>query len=114
MGQHYKYHIFFCLNEKDAGKRCCRRNGAEALWSHTRLRVSQLKQAGLGQVRVNRAGCLGHCSYGPAVVVYPEGVWYRCQTIEEMDKIIDKHLLQGEIVTECVMPEAEVIIKEKQ
>jgi (2Fe-2S) ferredoxin len=49
-------------------------------------------------VRINAAGCLNRCEEGPAVVVYPEGVWYRLQNKSDIEEIISGHLQGGEPV----------------
>ena len=46
-------------------------------------------------MRANAAGCLDQCDKGPAVVVYPEQVWYTCPTAEDAREIIEKHLIGG-------------------
>lgn len=84
------------------------RRGAEFLFLHAKNRLSELGLVGPGKIRVNKAGCLGRCSNGPTVVVYPGGVWYACETITDVDKIIDRHLLNGQVVTECEMPIPEI------
>ncbi|HHJ20247.1 MAG TPA: (2Fe-2S) ferredoxin domain-containing protein, partial [Gammaproteobacteria bacterium] len=38
------------------------------------------------------------CSEGPVVVVYPEAVWYTYVDHEDIDEIIDEHLLNGRVV----------------
>ena len=49
-------------------------------------------------MRVNSAGCLDRCDKGPVLVVYPEGVWYTYVDRDDLDEIIDRHLLQGQVV----------------
>ncbi len=51
-----------------------------------------------GTVRANAAGCLDACANGPSVVVYPEGVWYTLKTRDDAMEVIERHLLQGEVV----------------
>ena len=51
--------------------------------------------SGQGKVRVNKAGCLDRCEQGPVCVVYPEGVWYTYIDEEDVDEIIDSHLING-------------------
>jgi (2Fe-2S) ferredoxin len=95
----FRHHIFFCENERSADdpKGSCKRLGASGLRQHAKERCHAL---GLkGQVRVNTAGCLDACAQGPAIVVYgaadpPEGVWYTARTNEEVDEIIDSHLVK--------------------
>jgi (2Fe-2S) ferredoxin len=35
---------------------------------------------------------------GPVCVVYPEGIWYTYLDEEDVDEIIDSHLVNGEPV----------------
>lgn len=46
-------------------------------------------------MRANAAGCLDACSLGASVVVYPEGVWYGGVQVEDVEEIIEAHLLGG-------------------
>ncbi len=57
--------------------------------------------AGLeGEVRVNRAGCLGVCQQGPIMVVHPEGVWYFDLDEDKLNRIVKEHLQHGKPVQE--------------
>ena len=56
-----------------------------------------------GLVRVNNAGCLDACEHGIAMVVYPEQIWYRAVSLEDIDDILKKHIVGGEIVQRCLM-----------
>ena len=47
---------------------------------------------------MNQAGCLDRCDEGPVAVVYPDGVWYTYRDEKDLDEIISKHLISGEIV----------------
>ena len=60
--------------------------------------------AGKGSVRVNTAGCLDRCSEGPVLVVYPEGTWYTYVDREDIDEILNEHLLNGRIVERLQIP----------
>jgi len=51
--------------------------------------------SGRGQVRVNKSGCLDRCELGPVCVVYPEGIWYTYIDEEDVNEIIDSHLVNG-------------------
>ena len=46
-------------------------------------------------MRVNRAGCLDRCEYGPVMVVYPQGVWYQFVDEHDIDEIIQSHFIEG-------------------
>ena len=56
-------------------------------------------------VRANKCQCLDQCSQGPVVVVYPEGVWYGKVTLEDVDEIIEQHIVGGKVVTRLVIPD---------
>lgn len=94
---YYQRHIFFCCNQRgaDAIRPCCNDGGGEAMRAHAKARVKELGLDGPGGVRVNRAGCMDRCEEGPVAVVYPEGVWYRYATREDVDEIVAEHLRDG-------------------
>ncbi len=94
----YKHHVFFCCNQRDGGRPCCNDKGATELRDYCKKQVKKLGLAGKGQVRVNMAGCLDRCEEGPTVVVYPEGVWYRYADRNDIDEIVDSHLVNGRVV----------------
>jgi len=54
--------------------------------------------SGEGKIRINTAGCLDRCELGPVLVVYPEETWYSYLDREDIDEIIEKHLIGGEVV----------------
>jgi len=55
------------------------------------------------EVAVTKSGCLGQCGSGPAMIVYPEGVWYSVPTLEDAMEILDTHLAGGEVVERLVI-----------
>lgn len=95
---HYQHHVFFCLNERDDGSACCGRHDASAMQQHAKQRIKALGLNGEGRIRVNKSGCLDRCDEGPCIVVYPEAVWYTYVDRDDIDEIIDSHLVGGRIV----------------
>jgi (2Fe-2S) ferredoxin len=91
----YRYHVFFCVNQRENGEPCCADKGAAAMRDYAKGRIKALGLSGPGQVRINQAGCLDRCSEGPVVVVYPEGIWYTYVDREDVDEIIEQHLCGG-------------------
>ena len=57
--------------------------------------MKELGLAGPGKIRVNKAGCLDRCADGPVMVVYPEGVWYTMVDVDDVEEIIQSHLIEG-------------------
>lgn len=95
---YYDKHVFFCINHRDSGKRCCADYDAVACRDHAKARMKALGLHGKGQTRINQAGCLDRCDEGPVLVVYPDNVWYSYVDKEDIDEIIDQHLVKGEVV----------------
>ena len=96
----YEHHVFFCMNERD-GENCrqsCGKAGAEAAQKHAKKRIKALGLSEPGKVRINKAGCLERCEEGPVVVIYPQGTWYTYVDKDDIDDIIDSHILKGQVV----------------
>ncbi|SHH17191.1 NADH-quinone oxidoreductase subunit NuoF [Thermosipho atlanticus] len=51
-------------------------------------------------IKIIETGCMGACSLGPIMVIYPEGVYYQKLTPEAAETIVEEHLLKGRIVQE--------------
>ena len=95
----YQKHIFFCINQKAPGKKCCQLANASEFFDYAKQRIQALGLWGEGKIRVSSSGCLGRCTQGPALVIYPEGVWYTYGSFEDIDTIIDQHVLLGKPVS---------------
>jgi (2Fe-2S) ferredoxin len=95
---YYQRHVFFCLNVREDGAACCGHHDAAEMQQYAKARIKQMGLNGEGRIRVNKAGCLDRCDEGPCIVVYPEAVWYTYVDKQDIDEIIDTHLVKGEIV----------------
>lgn len=95
---HFKHHVFFCINQRDNGEACCATHDAQAMQAYAKERCVALGIHGGNQVRVNRAGCLGRCELGPVLVVYPDATWYTYVDKQDIDEIIQSHLVEGKQV----------------
>ena len=100
---YYKHHIFFCLNQRDNGQDCCAQHNAQALFDHCKAQAKAQGVAGVGGVRVNKAGCLDRCAGGPVAVVYPEGTWYTVVDKADVDEIVQSHFKEGRVVERLVI-----------
>lgn len=97
---YYSRHIFFCVNDRgaDADRPSCNQCGSAQMRDYAKKKMKALGLTGQGKVRVNQAGCLDRCEEGPACVVYPEGVWYTYIDEDDVDEIIESHLVNGKPV----------------
>jgi len=93
--EYYKHHAFFCLNLRTNGNASCDQHDASKLFEYAKNKCKTLNLNGKHQVRVNRAGCLDRCEYGPVMVVYPQGVWYQFVDEHDIDEIIQSHFIEG-------------------
>lgn len=100
---YFQTHLFVCTNERSAGssRGCCKSKGGEILRSYAKRRLKELR---LPEARVNSAGCLDRCELGPVLVLYPEGAWYRADTPEDIDEILDSHVIRGVPVERLLLP----------
>ena len=95
---YYHHHVFFCTNQREGGATCCNNCGAQDMRDYAKARIKALGLSGEGRVRINNAGCLDRCEEGPVIVVYPEGTWYTYVDKEDIDEIIDEHIVNGRVV----------------
>ncbi|MCM1364388.1 MAG: NADH-quinone oxidoreductase subunit NuoF [Faecalibacterium sp.] len=62
-----------------------------------------IKAYGLDEeIRIVQTGCFGLCALGPVVIVYPDGTFYSQVTPDDVEEIVESHLLKGHIVERLV------------
>lgn len=96
---YYHKHVFFCTNQRAEGETCCNNLGAQKLRDYAKDKIKALGiSTEKNRIRINSAGCMDRCDYGPVIVVYPEEVWYTYVDESDIDEIIESHLKNGKVV----------------
>ena len=94
-------HIFLCCDQ--AKPKCCGREASLKAWDHLKRRLKELGLSEQGGIQRTKANCLRVCYEGPIAGVYPEGAWYSRCGPENLDRIIEEHLLGGQVVEELLI-----------
>lgn len=98
----FKKHVFICTNQRIEGARasCGEACGLDLVKQFKK----SIKDSGLGDVvRAQRTGCLDACENGPALVVYPEGIFYGAVKSADIEEIVQEHLLNDRPVKRLVI-----------
>ncbi|MBQ7715258.1 MAG: NADH-quinone oxidoreductase subunit NuoF [Clostridia bacterium] len=93
----YKRHVLVC------GGTGCTSSGSAKI---REVLAEEIKKNGLeNEVTVVKTGCFGLCALGPIMIVYPEGTFYSMVKVEEIPRIVEEHLKNGNIVKEFLYKE---------
>jgi len=98
----YENHIFICVNKRleNPQKKSCSFNGLAIREKF----IEELKKNDLFiKVRANKSGCLGLCNNGPAIVIYPEGIWYSNVTVEDVPIIIKETIIKKKVIKRLML-----------
>lgn len=101
----FQRHLFTCVNLREGADprgSCAKACGGEVA---TALKKGVHERGLKRVVRANKAYCLDQCEHGPVVVVYPEAVWYGRVTAEDVEEILERHVVGGEVVERLVIPD---------
>ncbi|WP_248925874.1 (2Fe-2S) ferredoxin domain-containing protein [Paenibacillus hamazuiensis] len=87
-----RHHVFMCNGSS------CMRQGAEEVTRAIREEIAVRGADGL--IHTTRTLCQGRCEDACVVTVYPEGSWFKQTTPELARRLVNEHLLQGELMSE--------------
>jgi (2Fe-2S) ferredoxin len=98
-----KRHIFLCCDARKA--KCCDPIEGQKAWDYLKGRLKELGLSERGGVQRTKADCLRVCKDGPIAVVYPEGAWYRRCDPAALERIVQQHLIGGQVVEDLLITE---------
>jgi len=95
MRAHHR-HVLMCV-----GPRCTEGGAvAQSMFEQLGEKIDALPEL---RVKRTRTHCMVACrNQGPLMVVYPEGVWYRCVDTASLDRIVSEHLVGGNEVHDLI------------
>lgn len=93
----YQKHVLVCLNDT------CKMQGSEKIYDKLKARIKELNLK--KTYRPSKVICLGLCGKGPNVAIWPEGTVYCGFSEDNVEDLIQKHLLKGEVLTDLLYKE---------
>lgn len=88
----YRNHVLVC------GGGGCQSSGCREIGERLE---KEMKQWGISEeIKVVTTGCMGPCSLGPVMIVYPEGIFYCKLKPDDVAVIVQRHLYEGTPVEE--------------
>ncbi len=81
------------LNIYDALKAGCEARGLK-----TRVALHHENEDGSNALHFKKTGCHGFCEMGPLVQIEPDGILYTHVRLDDVEEILDKTVMKGEVV----------------
>lgn len=59
------------------------------------------------EINIIETGCMGPCDYGPVMVIYPEGTFYKKVSPDDVEEIVNEHFIKGRPVARLMLQDDE-------
>jgi len=102
------FYIFKCQQSAPPGMpkpSCVSQNNPESQQLMQYLSQTLMRKGIIGTVQPIQTSCLNRCQQGPVILVEPGHTMYVGLTKEKIDRIIEEHIIGGNVVNELVIPE---------
>lgn len=99
-----KVHFLVCSNQRPQGhpRGCCAEKGSMDVLTALSGRLQETEKFDVAMLSMVQS-CLGPCSLGPIVIVYPDNVWYGQMDAEKAKQVFDSHVNDGKPVESLVL-----------
>ena len=102
------FYIFKCQQSAPPGMpkpSCVSQNNPESQQLMQHLSQQLMMKGIIGTVQPIQTSCLNRCQQGPVILVEPGHTMYVGLTKDKIDRIIDEHIIGGNVVSDFVIPE---------
>ncbi len=84
----YKCHVFVCTNDRKGQRASCADGDSTVIRETLKQKI---KDKGLREsVRISKCGCMGLCSNGPNVIIYPQKIWFSQASPQDIERILEE------------------------
>ena len=96
----FSKHILICTGPRCGGERNSARIRQE-------FRKEFVRQSVPASVKETQCICFGLCTYGPNVIVYPDGIVYSAVKPQDVAEIVREHLIRGRVIQRLLFKKRE-------
>lgn len=106
--QHYEKSVVLCAGTG------CMANGSLGVYNKLLetvrargLKISVALEKEEANYIAKMSGCQGFCQMGPLMTIYPEGIFYTHVNVSDVEEIVDRTLVKGEIIDRLLYADEE-------